>query len=80
MRACVRAAPLPLSSPLNKEKRRGTFVCAGCGSPLFSSEAKYNSGTGWPSFFEPLDGACTPALSRLQAHRAFSGAHAVRDT
>jgi peptide-methionine (R)-S-oxide reductase len=41
---------------LNNEKRRGKFVCAGCGTPLFSSEAKYNSGTGWPSFFEPLDG------------------------
>lgn len=44
-------------SPLNNEKRRGKFVCAGCGSPLFSSETKYNSGTGWPSFYEPLDGA-----------------------
>lgn len=48
---------LPRSSPLNNEKRRGQFVCAGCGTPLFSSEAKYNSGTGWPSFYEPLDGA-----------------------
>lgn len=46
----------PACSPLNNEKRRGKFVCAGCGTPLFSSEAKYNSGTGWPSFFEPIDG------------------------
>jgi peptide-methionine (R)-S-oxide reductase len=43
-------------SPLNNEKRLGKFVCAGCGTPLFSSETKYNSGTGWPSFYEPLDG------------------------
>ncbi|GBF94249.1 peptide-methionine (R)-S-oxide reductase [Raphidocelis subcapitata] len=47
----------PFSSPLYGEKRRGTFVCAGCGSPLFASAAKYDSGTGWPSFFEPLPGA-----------------------
>eukprot|EP00775_Hariotina_reticulata_P011150 gene11150-11302_t len=53
---------LPNSSPLNKEKRRGTFVCAGCGAPLFRSDAKYNSGTGWPSFFEPLDGAVVESL------------------
>lgn len=45
------------SSPLNNEKRPGTFVCAGCGSPLFKNSAKYNSGTGWPSFYEAIDGA-----------------------
>ena len=44
----------PFSSPLNNEKRAGTFVCAGCKLPLFSSKAKYDSGTGWPSFWEPL--------------------------
>jgi peptide-methionine (R)-S-oxide reductase len=43
------------SSPLNREKRAGTFTCAGCGQPLFSSETKYESGTGWPSFWAPLD-------------------------
>lgn len=40
--------------PLNKEKRDGMFVCAGCELPLFSSQTKYNSGTGWPSFWEPI--------------------------
>ena len=45
------------SSPLNREKRAGTFKCAGCGTPLFSSDTKFESGTGWPSFFKPLDNA-----------------------
>lgn len=44
------------TSPLNHEKRKGTFVCAGCGEPLFASGTKYESGSGWPSFFEPIDG------------------------
>ena len=44
----------PFSSPLNKEHRRGIFACAGCGLPLFSSTTKFDSGTGWPSFFRPL--------------------------
>lgn len=44
------------TSPLNHEKRKGTFVCAGCGEPLFASDTKYESGSGWPSFFEPVDG------------------------
>jgi len=42
------------SSPLDKEKRRGTFLCAGCGLPVYSSTAKFDSGTGWPSFTAPL--------------------------
>ena len=46
----------PFSSPLNKEKRRGTYVCAGCGTPLYASAAKFDSGTGWPSFWKALDG------------------------
>jgi len=45
------------TSPLNQEKRAGTFVCAGCALPLFTSETKYESGTGWPSFFDVIDGA-----------------------
>jgi peptide-methionine (R)-S-oxide reductase len=47
----------PFSSPLNKEKRPGTYLCAGCRLPLFSSETKYESGTGWPSFWKPLPDA-----------------------
>ena len=47
----------PFSSPLDKEKRAGTFACAGCRLPLFDSKAKYDSGTGWPSFWQPLPNA-----------------------
>jgi len=47
----------PGSSPLNNEKRAGTFVCAACNQPLFDSAHKYESGTGWPSFWQPLAGA-----------------------
>ena len=47
----------PGSSPLNDEKRGGTYVCAGCEMPLFSSDMKFDSGTGWPSFFTTLPGA-----------------------
>jgi peptide-methionine (R)-S-oxide reductase len=44
------------TSPLNDEKRPGTFVCAACGLPLFQSSTKFDSGTGWPSFFDPIPG------------------------
>lgn len=46
----------PFSSGHNDEKRSGTFVCAGCGLPLFKTSSKYESGTGWPSFFQPIEG------------------------
>ena len=51
----------PFSSPLDREKRRGTFVCAGCGLELFSSATKFDSGTGWPSFWSPLGKAVLTA-------------------
>lgn len=69
------------SSPLNSEKRRGTYLCAGCGQPLFSSDGKYDSGTGWPSFFEPLPEALDTKtdfkllLPRTEYHCANCGGH-----
>jgi peptide-methionine (R)-S-oxide reductase len=48
------ATERPFSSPLLNEHRKGTFVCAGCAWPLFSSATKFESGTGWPSFWKPL--------------------------
>src|ERR1700721_3730757 len=47
----------PWTSPLLKEHRKGTFACAGCDLPLFASETKFESGTGWPSFYQPLQNA-----------------------
>jgi peptide-methionine (R)-S-oxide reductase len=44
----------PFTSPLNDEKRQGTYKCAGCELPLFATDAKFDSGTGWPSFFKPI--------------------------
>jgi peptide-methionine (R)-S-oxide reductase len=69
------------SSPLNKEKREGTFVCAGCGQPLFSSGAKFDSGTGWPSFDQPMPGAVETTtdrshlMVRTEVHCSRCGGH-----
>jgi peptide-methionine (R)-S-oxide reductase len=69
------------TSPLNAEKRAGTFVCAGCGQQLFSSNTKYDSGTGWPSFYEPLEGAVGTSTDRswfvvrTEVHCARCGGH-----
>ena len=52
------------TSCLLAEKRPGTFTCAGCGTPLFVNETKFESGTGWPSFFEPLPGAVETQVDR----------------
>jgi peptide-methionine (R)-S-oxide reductase len=54
----------PFSSPLNAEKRTGTFACAGCELPLFSSDTKFESGTGWPSFTAPLENAVGTSVDR----------------
>lgn len=58
------ATERPGSSPLDNEKRKGTFVCAGCELPLFTSEQKFDSGTGWPSFFDVIDGAVGTKIDR----------------
>jgi peptide-methionine (R)-S-oxide reductase len=69
------------TSPLNQEKRPGTFRCAGCGEPLFASDAKYESGTGWPSFFAPIDGGVDTTvdrshfMTRTEVHCARCGGH-----
>ena len=55
------------TSPLNFEKRSGTFKCAGCGQPLFTSDTKFESGTGWPSFFKPIEGAIGTTTDRATA-------------
>jgi peptide-methionine (R)-S-oxide reductase len=71
----------PFSSPLNNEKRAGTFHCAGCDLPLFSSKAKYESGTGWPSFWQPLPKAIATKLDfklivpRTEYHCQRCGGH-----
>jgi peptide-methionine (R)-S-oxide reductase len=71
----------PGSSPLDREKRKGTFACAGCDLPLFGSETKYDSGTGWPSFFQPLPNAVgttkdsTLFMTRTEVHCRRCGGH-----
>lgn len=71
----------PFTSPLDKEKRKGTFVCAGCGNDLYSSETKFDSGTGWPSFYRPLPGAIGTSTDfklgypRTEVHCADCGGH-----
>ena len=71
----------PGSSPLNHEKRAGAFMCAGCGAELFDSATKYESGSGWPSFYAPKDGAVATktddslGVARTEAHCAQCGGH-----
>jgi peptide-methionine (R)-S-oxide reductase len=71
----------PGSSALNYEKRDGTFRCAACGTPLFSSDTKFESGTGWPSFWRPLEGAVATTedrslgMARVEVHCATCGGH-----
>ncbi len=71
----------PFSSPLDQEKRRGVFACAGCGYQLFRSETKYDSGTGWPSFHSPIPNAVgyrddfSLFMRRTEVHCANCGGH-----
>lgn len=71
----------PFTSPLNKEKRAGTFHCAGCDLPLFSSRTKFESGTGWPSFWQPLKNAIGTStdtsffMTRTEVHCRRCGGH-----
>jgi peptide-methionine (R)-S-oxide reductase len=71
----------PYSSPLNKEKRKGIFACAGCDNALFSSDTKFESGTGWPSFWKPLDNAVgerkdsSYGMVRTEVHCRRCGGH-----
>jgi peptide-methionine (R)-S-oxide reductase len=69
------------TSPLNFEKRSGEFKCAACGQALFDSETKFESGTGWPSFFKPIEGAIETTtdrsygMTRIEVHCARCGGH-----
>ena len=71
----------PFTSALNNEKRKGTFVCAGCDLPLFDSKTKYDSGTGWPSFYDIIPGRVETMtdhkliMARTEYHCARCGGH-----
>ena len=75
------ATERPGTSPLNAEKRRGTFTCAGCGQPLFASDTKFESGTGWPSFWAPVEHAVETStdkslfMTRVEVHCGRCGGH-----
>jgi peptide-methionine (R)-S-oxide reductase len=75
------ATERPFTSPLNKEHRAGTFKCAGCAQPLFNAKTKFDSGTGWPSFWEPLPRAVGTSRDfalvypRVEVHCARCGGH-----
>lgn len=69
------------TSPLDKTYDQGTYVCAACGQPLFTSETKFNSGTGWPSFYAPMDDAVETSvdkklfMTRTEVHCSNCGGH-----
>jgi len=72
---------VPFTSPLNNEHRKGIFACAGCALDLFSSDTKFDSGTGWPSFYRPLENAVgtktdtTLGMTRTEVHCRRCGGH-----
>ena len=69
------------TSPLDKNYEQGTYVCSGCGQPLFTSDTKYNSGTGWPSFYQPIEDAIETSvdrtffMTRTEVHCSNCGGH-----
>jgi len=69
------------TSPLNVEKREGIFMCGACCQPLFTSDTKYESGTGWPSFYRPIEGAIgtttdrSYGMTRVEVHCSQCGGH-----
>lgn len=71
----------PGTSPLNHEKRQGMFTCAGCGEPLFASDTKFESGSGWPSFYAPVEDAVETEedrslfMARTEVHCQRCGGH-----
>lgn len=71
----------PGSSPLDAEERKGIYQCAGCGTPAYDSKTKFHSGTGWPSFYEPIKGAVREksdrslGMVRTEVHCARCGGH-----
>ncbi len=75
------ATERPFSSPLNDEKRAGAFHCAGCGAVVYKSDTKYNSGSGWPSFWAPVEGAVgvtrdtSAGMVRTEVHCAACEGH-----
>jgi peptide-methionine (R)-S-oxide reductase len=75
------ATERPFSSPLDHETRAGTYACAGCDQPLYSSKTKFDSGTGWPSFWAPLSGAVATKsdrsllMERTEVHCAHCEGH-----
>lgn len=78
---CEHGTERAFTSPLNNEKRDGVYACAACGEALFLSDHKYDSGSGWPSFYQPIDGGLGTqqddryGMNRTEIHCAKCGGH-----